>query len=49
MLARLGEELLSVTELGFWEITDRGVNFDYIQPDLRPHLRELLDQLQVSD
>ena len=34
--AGLGEELLSVTEPEFWEITDRGVNFDYLDPDLRP-------------
>ena len=29
-------QLLSVTEPEFWEITDRGVNFDYVPPDLRP-------------
>ncbi len=46
--AGLGEELLSVTEPEFGEITDRGVNFDYVDPALRPHLRELLKQLQVS-
>ncbi len=48
VLARLGEELLGVTEPEFWEITDRGVNFDYLDPNLRPHLHELLNQLQVS-
>lgn len=47
-LTRLGKELLSVTVPEFWEITDRGVNFDYIEPALRPYLRELLNQLQVS-
>ncbi len=31
-----GEELLSVTEPEFGEITDRGVNFDYLDPALRP-------------
>jgi len=44
----LGEELLSVTEPEFWEITDRGVNFDYLDPALRPPLRELLKQLPPS-
>ncbi len=41
----LGEELLSVTEPEFGEITDRGVNFDYLDPDLRPPLREFFKQL----
>ncbi len=49
VLAMLGEELLSVTEPEFWEITDRGVNFDYLDPDLRPPLREFLKQLPASD
>ncbi len=34
--AGLGEELLSVTQPEFWEITDRGVNFDYIAPPCVP-------------
>jgi len=48
VLAMLGEELLSVTEPEFWEITDRGVNFDYLDPALRPPLREFLKQLPPS-
>jgi len=44
-LVRLGRELLSVTRPDFWEITDRGVNFDYLEPDLRPYLREVLERL----
>jgi len=44
----LGEELLSVTEPEFGEITDRGVNFDYLDPALRPSLRELLKQFPAS-
>ncbi len=47
--AELGEELLSVTEPEFWEITDRGVNFDYLDPALRPPLREFLKQLPASE
>ena len=46
--AAVGEELLSVTEPEFGEITDRGVNFDYLDPDLRPPLREFLKQLPPS-
>ncbi len=34
--AGLGEELLGVTEPEFWEITDRGVNFDYLEPWVAP-------------
>ncbi len=44
-LVRLGKEVLSVTQPDFWEITDRGVNFDYLEPDLRPYLREVLERL----
>ena len=40
--------LLSVTEPEFGEITDRGVNFDYLDPALRPPLREFLKQLPVA-
>jgi len=36
-----------VTEPEFWEITDRGVNFDYLDPALRPPLRAFLQQLPV--
>jgi len=48
VLTELGEELLSVTEPEFWEITDRGVNFDYLDPALRPPLRAFLQQLPPS-
>ena len=42
-------EVLGVTEPEFWEITDRGVNFDYLDPALRPPLRAFLQQLPPSD
>lgn len=41
----LGQELLSVTQAEFWEVTDRGVNFDYMEPALRAHLPALLEEL----
>jgi len=47
--AGLGEELLSVTEPEFGEITDRGMNFNYLDPALRPPLREFLKQLEKRE
>ncbi len=39
-LASIRDELLAVTSPYFWEITDRGVNFDYIPPDRKAKLLE---------
>lgn len=36
-------EEIHAAERAFWEITDRGVNFDYLEPELRPHLDEYFD------
>ncbi len=35
-LLRIRREILSVTNETFWEITDRGFNFDYVDPVRRP-------------
>lgn len=35
-------------ERQFWEVTDRGVNFDYLEPELRPALDEFFDQLLTT-
>ena len=35
-LRRIRDEILSVDEHKFWEITDRGFNFDWVEPRLRP-------------
>lgn len=37
-LASIRDELLAVTSPQFWEITDRGRNFDYIAPDRKEQL-----------
>ena len=39
-LAAIKNEILAVTERKFWEITDRGHNFDYVDDELRPYLEE---------
>ncbi len=42
-------EELHAAERAFWEITDRGVNFDYLEPEMRPHLDDFYDNiLKVS-
>ena len=42
-LANLAEELRSVVEPRFWEVTDRVVNFDYLEPGPRGRLSSFLD------
>lgn len=37
-LASIREELASITSKEFWEISDRGVNFDYLNPERREAL-----------
>lgn len=37
-LTSIREELASITSREFWEINDRGVNFDYIEPERRAEL-----------
>ncbi len=37
-LRAIRDEILAVKERKFWEITDRGHNFDYVDEELRPHL-----------
>jgi len=37
-LISIREELDSITSEGFWEVSDRGVNFDYLDPERRATL-----------
>ncbi|MCS6798765.1 MAG: DUF2254 domain-containing protein [Myxococcota bacterium] len=37
-LASIRDELLTVESRQFWEVSDRGVNFDYLPPERRAHL-----------
>ncbi len=42
-LDRLQAGLLSDERALFWEFNPRGVNFAYLEPELRPHLATLMD------
>lgn len=44
-LRAIRDELLAVRERDFWEITDRGHNFDYVDPESRPHLSAFFEPL----
>ncbi len=44
-LASIRDEILAVKDPKFWEITDRGTNFDYIEEDMRPFLRAFYEPL----
>jgi hypothetical protein len=39
------DEILAVSERKFWEITDRGMNFDWVAPELRPQIRRFFEPL----
>lgn len=41
-LENLAQELASVTESDFWELTDRGVNFEYVEEGPRRRLQDFL-------
>lgn len=41
-LDSIKREILSA-ERRFWEITDRGVNFDFVEPELRPSLERFFE------
>lgn len=43
-LRSLREEI-HAAERHFWEVTDRGVNFDFLEPELRPHLDRFFDEI----
>jgi hypothetical protein len=42
LLERVSAELLVVEDPVFWELTDRVVNFDYVEPDVRARVPDLL-------
>jgi hypothetical protein len=51
-LRSIRDELDAVTSKYFWEVTDRGLNMDYIAPERRPHLARFFawfgDRLEVG-
>jgi hypothetical protein len=42
-LQSIRDELLTVQSSDFWEISDRGVNFDYLSPDRKAKMVEFFD------
>ena len=46
-LASIRAELLAVSEREFWEVTDRGVNFDYLDPTRREKLDEFFARVAL--
>jgi Predicted membrane protein (DUF2254) len=47
LLERVTAELLAVEDAVFWELTDRVVNFDYVEPEVRARLPELLARVPM--
>jgi hypothetical protein len=48
VLERVGAELESVDDPVFWELTDRVVNFDYVEPGPREHVQPLIARVPVA-
>jgi hypothetical protein len=46
-LERVAAELMAVDDPVFWELTDRVVNFDYVEPDVRARLPEILARIPL--
>ncbi len=44
-LAAIRDEVLDIKERKFWEITDRGHNFDYVAPEMRPHFTAFFEPM----
>ena len=39
-LRSIRDEMLAITSKDFWEVVDRGTNFDYLPDDRKQKLRE---------
>ncbi|HEX7500624.1 MAG TPA: DUF2254 domain-containing protein, partial [Polyangia bacterium] len=46
-MASIRAELVSVNEKQFWEVTDRGVNFDYLEPSRKEKLDEIFARVSL--
>lgn len=44
-LRHIRDEILAVKERKFWEITDRGFNFDYAAPDTHPSIQKFFEPM----
>ena len=40
--------ILSVQDRVFWELNDRGLNFDFVDPQRRPRVNEVFDRLKAE-
>ena len=47
-LVAIRDEILAVRQQKFWEITDRGINFDFVEQEMRPLIEAFFDPL-ISD
>ena len=45
VLASIRDAILAVTDRKFWEITDRGFNFDFVEPEMRKYVHEFFDPM----
>ena len=48
VLSSIELELLTLTERSFWEVTDRQVNFEWIEPENRESVKSFIDSLKAS-
>jgi hypothetical protein len=46
-MASLRAEMVAVNEKQFWEVTDRGVNFDYLEPSRKEKLDEFFARVSL--
>jgi len=46
-MAAIRAELVGVSEEQFWEVTDRGVNFDYLEPSRKERLDEFFSRVSL--
>ena len=44
-LEHIRDAILAVTSRKFWEVTDRGFNFDYVEDDMRPYITMFFEPL----
>jgi len=44
-LLRIFNRLLTEEREQYWEFTDRGTNFEYLRPELRTNLEQVMDRL----
>ena len=46
-MTSIRNELQAVGEREFWEVTDRGINFDYLEPERKERLDELFARISL--